>query len=58
VPQAIRDMKEPVISLVDETTGIPVYTQRFLKVPETLPIYREGKYSLRFGKDQPTEKAP
>ncbi len=58
VPQAIRDMKEPVISLVDETTGIPVYTQRFLKVPETLPIYREGTYSLRFGKDQATTKAP
>lgn len=58
VPQVIREMKNPVISLVDDSTGIPVYTQRFTTVPETLPVYQNGKFSLRFGKDQATEKVP
>ena len=58
VPQVIRDLPEPVISLVDESSGVPVYTQRFAKVPATLPVYQEGKFSLRYGKDQATEKAP
>lgn len=58
VPKVIRDLQEPVISLIDDATGIPVYTQRFVKVPETLPVYREGNHSLRYGKDQATEKAP
>lgn len=58
VPQVIRDMKEPVISVVDEATGIPVYTQRFTQVPDTLPVYGKGNFSLRYGTDLATEKAP
>ncbi|MFM2170844.1 MAG: hypothetical protein RI957_1073 [Verrucomicrobiota bacterium] len=58
VPQVIRDMKEPVISLVDDATGLAVYTQRFHKVPDHLPVYHEGNFSLRFGKNRATERAP
>jgi hypothetical protein len=58
VPAIIRNMKDPVLSLVDDATGLPVYTQRFVSVPDELPVYQEGNFSLRYGKDRATEKAP
>jgi len=58
VPAIIRKMKDPVLSLVDDATGLPVYTQRFVSVPDELPVYQEGNFSLRYGKDRATEKAP
>lgn len=58
VPQVIRNLPQPVIALIDDNTGIPVYTQRFNKTPATLPVYQEGSFSLRYGKDLATEKAP
>lgn len=57
VPQVIRDMKSPVIAVIDQATGIPVYTQRFQKAPDTLPVFAEGNFILRFGKDKATAEA-
>jgi hypothetical protein len=57
VPAAARAIKHPVISVVDRGTGVPLYTQRFTTVPETVPVYEQGDYFVRFGKDQTTEEA-
>ena len=57
VPAKVKEAANPVISVIDEATGEPLYTQRFRTVPDKLPVFGTSRFTIRFGKDKPSEVA-
>jgi hypothetical protein len=57
VPAKVRGMKRPVVEVIDEATGEPLYTQRFDPVPETLPVFGTSRFTIRYGKNKPDNVA-
>jgi len=57
VPDKVKKLARPVIEVIDEATGEPLYTQRFETAPDTLPVFGTSRFTIRFGKDKPDNVA-
>lgn len=55
VPDKVKEAGSPVISVIDEATGEALYTQRFRSVPDKLPVFGTSRFTIRYGKDKPSE---
>lgn len=54
LPEVVAPEGErPVVQVVDEATGVPVYTVRAAESRFTPPVYAAGRYTVRVGQDRP-----
>jgi hypothetical protein len=53
-----RDLQNPVVQVVEESTGEIVYTMRVTGQEFQPPVYRAGNYTVHYGQEQATTKVP
>lgn len=53
-----KDLQNPVVQVVEESTGEIVYTMRTTGQEFQPPVYRAGKYTVHYGQERATSKVP
>ena len=53
---AFDGAERPVFQVIDESTGEIVYTVRHTAPKFRAPVYKQGSYTVKVGKDRPNEK--
>ena len=53
-----KDLQNPVVQVVEESTSEIVYTMRVTGREFQPPVYRAGKYTVHYGEERATTKVP
>ena len=57
LPEKVKQIPRPVISVLDEATGETLHTQRYPAAPAVVPVFGTSRFTIRYGRDKPDQLA-